>query len=227
VLRKVLYAPTTVILRELLSSQGQFGKVIEAALSGDEEAGTATAKMLEDILDNRRGQEALIAECEREMDRPKRDRIRKGPSLEWACRKLQDGCERLKDWLAAAEADGRLLDSHRRSSMSREIRSIRKELAGLQLTKCAETDDLDAAIDGVLNAAFRSLDDLASGRERLREPQRLFDVLDAPLLRLPAGCQPYDPPDGDAYAPERKAQRIRLFNALQNPQLISPTETTA
>ena len=222
-----LHAPTHMILHQLLASNGGFGHAAEAALAGAAGAELTVRHLIQDLADDRAAQERLITNCEIEMGRPRRDRIR-GMALEWACRKLQDGCERLDDWLEAFQTDGRLLDDSRRQAFQRQIGTVKKALIDIGTGGDREVSGLDGAVARVVHDAVQSLRQLIEGDEAVQLPRRLSDVQELPLLRLSGGCQPWTPRIEDqAYAKERSAQRMRLFSALQNAEGLGVDERAA
>jgi hypothetical protein len=226
-LAQSMHTPTNVILHQLLAPQGKLGRVIETALAGNAGADHAARQLIQDLFDDRGAQERLIADSENDMGRPRRARIR-GTALDWACRKLQDGCERLKDWLAAVEADRGLLDSRRRAALAREVGAVKKALTTIGRADDTRGQGIDGAVARVVQDAVSALSSLIEGRELATPPQRLYEALDLPLMRLPGGCQPHTPQPGDpAFTKEREAQRDRLFTALQNPRELEPNERAA
>lgn len=226
-LAQTMHAPTNVILHQLLAPQGKLGRVIETALTGNAGADQAARQLIQELFDDRGAQERLIADSENDMGRQRRVRIR-GTALDWACRKLQDGCEHLKDWLAAVEADRGLLDSRRRAALAREVGAVKKALTSVGPADDTRGQGIDGAVARVVQDAVRALSRLIEGREVAMTPQRLYEALNLPLVRLPGGCQPHTPqPSDPAFADEREAQRERLFTALQNPKILEPDEQTA
>lgn len=217
------HAPTSVILHQILAPQGHVGRVVEAALAGKAKADQSAGELIQ-ILSDRVAQEKLIADYEHEMGRTRRDRIR-NTALDWLCRKLREGRERLQDWLVAVAVDREMMDDRRRQVLQRQIGAVKRALTEVGSVDNTEGQRIDGAVAGIVQYAVKALRLLVEGRELMSASQRQFEVLDLPLLRLPGGCQPHAPqPDDRAFAEECAAQRMRLFAALQDPATLAADE---
>ena len=220
-----VHTPTHMIFHQLLSHDGAFGTVCEAALRKAPGSTETARDLISDLSDDRSAQESLIADCELQMGRPRRDRIR-GMALDWACRKLQDGCERLQDWLEASIAENVQADSHSSQMVQRKIGALRKVLAAVEFPDDTSGQGLDGALQQTVHRAILDLRQLIEGRSPVSPPQRLSEVLFTPLLRLPGGCQPYAP-DRPEFKDEIANQRNLLFVALQDPDSFADTDAQA
>ena len=122
-----VHQPTTDIFHRLIAPNGVLGEAVEAAISNRSGAEEAAQALLDSYLGNRDAMARLVAEVEREINRPKRDRIR-GMALDWICRKLQDGCEHIQTWTHASVSDRRQLDNRRKQVLRSNVGSLRKVL---------------------------------------------------------------------------------------------------
>ncbi|MBF0400591.1 MAG: ATP-binding protein [Magnetococcales bacterium] len=220
------HAPTHHILHQLVAPQGEVGRVIVAALEESPESDSLAEHLIQNLAGNRLAIERLIAKCEQEKGRPQKDKIR-GMALDWVCRKLQEGCERVQDWLEAFQADRLLLNDNRRQTLQRQIGPLKKALAEIDTFSNTGRQGIDGSVARIIQNAIRALHRLIEG-ESGGVIQRLHEALDLPLLRLPSGCQLHLPrPDDPAYAEEREAQRMRLFNTLKKPESLAVEEEKA
>jgi hypothetical protein len=220
-----VHTPTHMIFHQLLSHDGAFGMVCEAALRKAPGSIETARALILDLSDDRSAQESLIADCEVQMGRPRRDRIR-GMALDWACRKLQDGCERLQDWLEAANAENEQADSQSGQMIQRKIGALRKVLEAVEIPDDTAGQGLDGAVQQSVRRAILDLRQLIEGRGPVNPPQRPSEVMFTPLLRLPGGCQPYAP-ERPEFKDEIANQRDRLFIALQDPASLAETDAQA
>ena len=214
-----VHQPTTVILHTLTAPSGTFGKAVEAALADRPGADKATREFLESYR-LRAALERLIADSEREIGRPMRDRIR-GMALFWIYRKLQEGCERLQDLLDARTTDRGILDDRRKQILQRQVGALRKVLDALPVAvPTKEGEPLDDASRREVLKAISALRCLLDGADVGAAPRRVSEALRLPLLRLPAVSQPNTPgDDGTEFAKERAVQQENLFRALQSPEI--------
>lgn len=221
------HAPTHHILHQLVAHQGEVGRVIAAALEESPESDFLARHLIQNFAGNRLAIERLIAKCEQEKGRPQKDKIR-GMALDWVCRKLQEGCERVQDWLEAFQADRLLLNDNRRQTLQRQIGPLKKALTEIDTSGNSESQGIDGSVTRIVQNAIRALRRLIDEGESGGVTQRLYEALDLPLLRLPGGCQSHMPrPDDPAYGEERAAQRTRLFNTLKRPEYLAADEEKA
>jgi hypothetical protein len=222
---RCVHTPAHVLLHELLAPKGELGEVFEAALAGAPGAETAAAALAV-RLDNRGGQEEVVERAEQRTGRPRRDRIRDW-ALEWACRKIQEGSLALADWVEASRADKEGLDDRRRLALQRHVGALRKALVEIGTDPVGSEPERDAPVRLVaaaLAAVRRACDDVTQLLDGTAPPApRLAEVLDEPLLRLPAGCQRALGENAVA----RAARRRRQLAALARPEMIAPDDTAA
>ena len=218
-----MHAPSNIILHDLLGPTGKIGTVLEAALRKDDAAVEACSAFLLSLIADRSIAERLVQELEREYNRPRRDAIR-GMALEWLCRKLREGADLALQWRSAWH-DDRIADTRHKDQLQRHISGLRKELEQFP------RDDGDGmGLDGAARRCIgRAADDLLAiinGQNTTTAASPLADALDGPLLRMPAGCQPYAPPL-PAYDTERSQQRETLFAFLKSPDSVAVNEVDA
>jgi hypothetical protein len=142
---KTMHQPTYRILHWLLASNGELGRVFEAVLANAPGAQTAAKTLLDRLLDDRSEQERFIAEWEKNSGRPRRDRI-EGMALDWFCKNLQEGCEVLREWMAAREADAAQVDDRHRSNLQAIIGQLRKLTETQKSVGNTYSRDLDAVV---------------------------------------------------------------------------------
>lgn len=187
----------------------------------------ALAKDLIDRLaHDRNAQEAFVSEAERRSGRTRRDRI-EGMVLDWFCRGIQEACDQLSDWLEARRQDARQTQDHSRERLLRALGSVRKAL-DTGVWGPAEGEGRLAEASGLVLA--EKLDDLRKlieGRTALSVTPRVHDLFEAPLLRLPGGCQDRTEDDGPVFETERALRDHRLAAALARPELIPPDAALA
>ena len=223
------HQPTNSILHSLTASDGEFGRVVEAALAEKPGAENAAKELLHKYGESRHAIEQLIVTCESESGRHQRNRIR-GMALGWICRKLNEGCGYLRDWLDAHVADKDLLDDRRKSELQRKVGALRKVLGALPpAPQSTAGAGLHTAAVSALWSSVGSLGLTLEGEDMGAVPQKVSEALRAPLLRLPAVCQPYAPESCiSEFDEERSQQRANLFNILKEPEgMLSPDESVA
>lgn len=233
-----VHVPTHVILHDILSARGEIGQVIEAALDDRPQAESTVEDFLERFLGSREASEEMIQRAEQRTGRPRRDRIR-DQALDWACRKIDEGCHLLDAWLKALRGDRSGFDDRMRAALVRHIGTLRKAVESCRAT--AATTPAEAGGEGVApslaasvaEVVARSVDDfdrLLSGE--VGPPVRLWEAFNAPLLRLPAGCQPAGSIRPGLRRTEetdrwRQEHRSHQFAALMNPGTIAADEAQA
>ncbi|WP_040475734.1 AAA family ATPase [Paramagnetospirillum caucaseum] len=217
---KTIHQPTYYILHLQMAPGGQIGKIIEDVLAGRQKANSDAQDLIDRLMCNRGAQERFVADSEKALGRPRRDRI-EGTPLVWICDWLQEACEHLRDLLDAQRADAGLNNNRRRESLAARVGSLRKLLVPLLHPEQAAEGGLDGAVSGVVARTLIDLDALLAGRIPDGPAPKPRWLLETPLLRLPGGCQSYCGEE-DAFVSERMAQEERLLQALQRPTDISP-----
>lgn len=222
-----LHAPTSDILHGLVAPTGRFGLAMGAALDRTSGGVAAAEVLIAEFLEDRSALERLIVDQEREVGRPRGDKIM-GMALTWICRKLQEGCLALQGLLEAQAADDAAsMDDRSRIALKRAVGLLEKALGAIDRPSLGDRD-IDLAIEG---AVQESLDDFAAllrGQGGSNSAPRLSEVLEAPLLRLPGLAQRFTPRDDHGrFAAEIEAQERALFETLQLPDAASCDERTA
>ncbi|MFN3260761.1 MAG: hypothetical protein ACE37J_09390 [Pikeienuella sp.] len=224
--RKTLHQPTYAIFHRELHPEGEIGRVAEAVLAEAVDAEALADSMIERLAHDRSAQEAFVSEAERRSGRPRRDRI-EGMALDWFCRGIQEACEQLADWLESRRQDARQMKSLGPERLLRALGPIRKALAGSAVEHVEGEGALAEAAGLVLQSKLDDLSALIEGRAGIAASPRLRESLEAPLLRLPGGCQDWTEEGLPAFDDERDARDRRLAAALSTPDSIAPDEAAA
>lgn len=227
--RQSVHQPTHAIFHQELRRDNELGRVLEAALSGAPDADALVQELVDRLSHNRSAQETLIRGAERRTGRPRRDRI-EGTALDWFCRGLQEACDQLSEWLESKRQDFR--SSQQDPSPDRLLRAlgpVRKALdASISALAGIECEgDLARAANRVLSVKLEDLRTIIDGRISIAGSPRPRDLLEGPLLRLPAGCQDWTDEDSHAYRAEREIRDLRLYDALSRPDCIAINDDAA
>ncbi len=222
-LRHHAHNPTTHILHNLVAPKGRFGLVVKKALINDPKAVHEARELLELYENQPEEIEGLVHEYERSADRPFKDRIRE-KALAWIQRILLEGCEKLREWLVAKEAEVERLDDRRVAAMQRTVSALTKACEkALNELPDQEAPGLAGAVNRSIRKAIEAGQALLSGAKQSGQ-YSLSTTRRVDLLKLPASCLPLAPEPGegdDIFAEERQRQRDRLFDTLlsysQNP----------
>lgn len=219
--RKTGHQPTYRIFHHELHREGELGRVLEAALAERADADQLADDLIARLAGNRGAQEAFVADAERRSGRPRRDRI-EGSALDWFCRGLEEACEHLSAWRTARRQDAERPQQDSRQRLLSALGPVRKALEGAEAAVWEGDGSLAAAAGRVLAAQIGALQLLIEGQGDTGGTPRLRDLLEAPLLRLPGGCQDWAEEDGAAFEDERAARDRRLAGALMRPEAIAP-----
>jgi len=224
--RKTVHQPTYAIFHRELHPEGEIGRVAEAVLAGAANAEPLAKDLIDRLAHDRSAQEVFVSEAGRRSGRPRRDRI-EGMALDWFCRGIQEACDQFSDWLEAWRQDARRTQDHSRERLLRVRGPVRKALEGAVVGSAEGESDLAKAAGLVLTAKLEDLRALIEGRAAVLVGSRLHDLLEAPLLRLPGGCQDWTDEGGPAFDAEHAARDRRLVAALVRPACIAPGDAAA
>ncbi|MSU90741.1 hypothetical protein GE300_14135 [Rhodobacteraceae bacterium 2CG4] len=224
--RKTGHQPTYAIFHRELHSEGEIGCVVEAAIAGSANAEALASELINRLSHDRGAQEAFVSQAERSSGRPRRDRI-EGMALDWFCRGIQEACDQLSDWLEAKRQDARQTQDHSREPLLRELGLLRKALDASVGEPPQGGGRLAEAAYLALAAKLDDLRALVDGRAEVSVAPRLRDLLEAPLLRLPGGCQDWTEEGDPAFDVERAARDTSLAAALLRPACIARDDAAA
>ncbi len=226
--RKCNHQPTYRILHSVLAPRGEIGRVIEAAIDnrpGTDKDADALVLRLSGTLDR----EDFVAKCERRVGRPARDRI-EGTALGWITARLAEAGDLLRSWLDAHRADAQPDPIDDRTWLASSLGPLRKAGSAARKTlaaPCQAGDPLRHAVRARFRAAIDDLSALLEGRDTsATAPRTRTALFEAPLLRLPSGCQDWTGGDPSMDA-ERAARDKRLFQVLFIPEDIARDDRTA
>lgn len=224
--RKTVHQPTHALFHRELQREGALGQIVEAVITGAPGAEAMAQQQVDSLSHNRAAQELLVAEAERQSGRPKRDRI-EGMALDWFCRGIQESCDHLLEWLEACRDDAAHTQDQNRERLLRVLGPVRKALDLSVVGSNVDDSAVANAAGHMLASKLEDLRSLIEGRTSGLPTPRSRELLDAPLLRLPGGCQRWADVDDPAFAAEREAQNVRLTAALMRPDCIPSDEVAA
>lgn len=206
---KSQHAPTNRVRQQIVGPNGRLGRLVDAVEAADAAAVEAEREWLRSIVDTTSTDaiDRLVAEVEKSMNRPERDRIQHA-ALERLRRMMRRGGEQILAWLSANEDERR---GDRSARMGPHVTRLVQTLDALPPPP--ETDDpLLAAVGEVLEVRLSELRAVLVGEEVPGSDGAEAQIA-AAALRLPPGAQPRD--DGRADVDAEAA----AFAALQKMEV--------